>query len=131
VRERLTTGSACILLRVGIAGCLAAAAITLAADVSEYPSLNRAGIRALAQGALPLLVLGVLNLVAIDAPARGWRTFVIWLAVAGDVLLLLRVVRFLFSSGAPALIWILGGSAVLLLVGSLGCVVARRAVPPG
>lgn len=60
--------SAAILLRVRIIGCVMPGDIVLGADVSEYPSLNRAGIRALLRGALPLLAIGVINLIALDAP---------------------------------------------------------------
>jgi hypothetical protein len=113
-------------------------ALVLAADIGEYPSLNRAGIRALARGALPLLGLGVINLVALDAPPKRWRTVVTWLAVAGNVLLLVRVVRRLAAGAppitwmeAPPLVWILAGTGSLLLVGSIGCVVARPSAPRG
>ena len=103
-----------LVLRAASVLCLLLAALLLAADAREYPGFSRAGLRALARGALPLLAIGVLSLRAVG-DGRGWRVA----ALAANLLLLgaaLRGVR----GGAPPFFWMLLGVAVLLVVGSVG-----------
>ena len=92
--------------------CLALAALHLAADAGEYPGWSRAGLRALAHGALPLLVVGVVNLRAVGAGPR-WRAA----ALACNVALLVVAVGGV-RAGAPPFVWLLLGVSVLLVAAS-------------
>jgi hypothetical protein len=98
-----------VLWRAGIVLCLALAALLLAVDASEYPGFSRPGLRALLFGALPLLVVGAVNLGALSA-GRGWRGA----AIAGDVALLAVAVP-LVRRGGPPFPWLLLVTAVLLV----------------
>jgi hypothetical protein len=91
---------------------LALAAILLAADAAEYPGLSRAGLRALGQGALPLLVIGAVNLYALQA-GRIAR----WCAAGANVLLL-YVALTRVHRGAPPFFWMLVGVALVLVLSS-------------
>ena len=112
------------VLRVAGVLCLLLAALLLGADASEYPGLTRAGVRALARGALPLLVVGVVAVRAVES-GRGWR-----LAAAGGGLLMLGEALRVLPGGAPPLFWMLAGAAALLLVGSVGVLVTRESLQP-
>ena len=82
-------------VRAAVVLCLALAALLLAADAGEYPGWSRAGVRALARGVLPLLLVAALNLRALGA-GRGWRLG----ALAANVALLVAALR-LVRPGAP------------------------------
>jgi hypothetical protein len=115
-----------VILRIGAVCCLLTSVLILAADAGEYPGWSRAGMRALVAGALPLLGLGVLNLLALDAvPPGHLRRLLTVLAVAGNSLLLRSGLQ-LLPPGGPPLGWILTSVAILLLVGSVAGVVGER-----
>ena len=97
--------------RTGIALCLVLAALLLAVDAREYPGVSRAGLRALAGGVLPLLIVAVLNLRALGARRRTQ-----WLAMAASVLLLAAALWRL-RAGAPLFFWLVSGAAAWLVVG--------------
>ena len=107
-----------LLLRVAAVLCLLLAALLLSADAGEYPGLSRAGLRALARGALPLLLVAALNLrlLAPTRPRRGWR----WAALGGNLLLLGAALRALVPGGAPPFFWMLAVVALLLTIGVAG-----------
>ena len=111
-------GRISLVVRLGTVLLLALAALLLGIDAGEYPGLSRAGLRALAQGALPLLVAGLINLRALRA-GRGWR----WLAVAVNILLLSVALNHV-RRGAPPFFWMLLGVACLLVLGSIGLIAA-------
>lgn len=110
-----------LLLRAASVLCLLLAALLLAVDAREYPGFTRAGARALARGALPLLVVGVLNLRALGA-GRGWRIA----ALVANLLLLAAALRGV-GGGAPPFFWMLLAVALLLVAGSAGVLLL---VPP-
>ena len=112
------------MLRAGVIACLFLTAVALAVHASEYPLTTRAGLRVHAAEVLPLLALGVLNLVALDAePSDRLRNRFSGLAV-GNVLLTGAAVR-LLRPGAPPFAWFLVGVGALLVVGSIGCALAH------
>ena len=111
-----------LLVRLGAVLLLALAALLLGIDAGEYPGLSRAGLRALAQGALPLLVAGAINLQALRA-GRIWR----WCAITVNILLLAVALNHV-RRGSPPFFWMLLGAACLLVLGSAGLIAvgARR-----
>ena len=93
-----------VALRVGVVLCLLVAALVLGADSGEYPSLSRAGLRALLRGALPLFGVGALHLLLLDPPDRlrpEYRRALTVLAFAVDVLLGLVAARLMRRNGGP------------------------------
>jgi hypothetical protein len=102
------------LLRAAAVLCLLLAALLLGADASEYPGLSRAGLRALVQGAVPLLGIGLLNLRAVGAgpPARR-------LALGADLLLLAWAAAHV-GPGYPPFAWMRLAVAMLLVLAAGG-----------
>ena len=101
-----------LAVRVATVLLLALAALLIGADAAEYPGYSRAGLRALSQGALPLLVIGTINLYALRA-GRTAR----WCAVGVNVVLLGVALRQVHR-GAPPFFWMLVGVAALLALSS-------------
>ena len=119
-----------VVLRTGIVLCLALAALLLAVDSAEYRQLTPAGIRALLRGALPLLGIAGLHMIALDAPRwlQGERLrAVAAVAFTCDVVLAIGAARMLRRNGTPVFAIALV-VAVLLGVGSWS---ALRRQPSG
>lgn len=100
------------LIRIAALLCLALAALLLTVDAREYPGISRPAFRALAFGALPLLVIGVINLRALTA-GRIWRVG----TLACNVVLLGIAIR-MVNRGAAPFAWLLLGVSALLVAGS-------------
>lgn len=103
-----------LTLRVAVVLCLVLAALLLLVDAQEYPGHSRAAFRALGRGALPLLLVAGLNLLALERRRGAW-----WrgAALAVNVALLALALR-LLRSGAPLGFWLLSAVATLLVVSS-------------
>ncbi len=114
------------LARAGAVFCLLLAALELSVLVDEYPGYTRPAFRWLAIEVLPLLLVGVINIAALDAPAGGsrWAGF---LAVAVDLALLLHSLQAVTAGAAP-LTFMLAGVAALLVMGTVGMVLSRSYV---
>jgi hypothetical protein len=113
------------VLRAGVVACLLLATLAFAVHASEYPLTTRAGLRVHATDVLPLLALGVLNLVALEAaPSSRLRATLMGLAIVGNVLLTADAVR-LLGPGAPLFPSLQAGAGALLVVGSVGCALTR------
>jgi hypothetical protein len=106
------------LLQTASILCLLLAALLLAVDAREYPGLTRAGVRALSYGALPLLAVGVVNLIALNA-GRRWRLA----ALAADAILLAVSLRDV-AHGAPPYFWMRLAVAALLVAGVAGALLS-------
>ena len=101
-----------MLQRIGAVLALLLAALLLGADAGEYPGLSRAGIRALARGILPLLLVAGFNLAALDG-----RKAVRVLALVLNIAFLIAVARML-GSGAPPFVWMALAVATVLVISS-------------
>lgn len=118
-------------LRIGIVLCLALAAVVLAADHQEYRAPTRAGLRALVRGALPLLALASIHLVALDPPtwlrprARG---VILALGVVLDVALALGMAGRVLH-GAPPVFAMLLAVAGILAAGAAALLASERRAP--
>src|SRR3954464_1495365 len=104
-----------LVARVGVIVCLLIAAVVLAANTGEYPGLTRPAFRHSAREVLPLVVVAVVNLVALDYTSRRARLFAPALNV---VLLAYTLIR--IRSGAPPIAFALCAAAALLVIGSIG-----------
>ena len=115
-------GALRIAMRVAIVLCLLLAALVLAADTQEYPGLTRAGMKALAYGALPLFLAGVLNLWAFQHDGRRGPMLT---AVAVDLLILGKALT-MVRVGSPPLGWMMMSVAALLVAAGAGLVFLPR-----
>lgn len=114
-----------VLVRVAAVLCLLMAALLLAVDGREYPGFSVPGLRALAAGALRLVLIGLLNLAAVGAAtARTGR----WLAVAATAANLALLVWALANArgGAPPFFLALPVVATLLTIASVGLAITLR-----
>lgn len=108
------------MTRAGVLLCLALAAVVLGADHQEYRALTPAGMHALVRGALPLLALASLHLLALDAPA--WldarpRRALLAIALLADVAVALAMLGPVRRGASPAF-WIALGVACVLAGGA-------------
>ena len=101
-----------LLQRIGVVLTLVLAVLLLGSESAEYPALSAAGLRALARGVLPLLVVAVCNLAALEG-RRAVRVLALVLnfVFLGSVLTLAR-------PGAPPFVWMSLVVATLLLIAS-------------
>jgi hypothetical protein len=115
------------LSRAAVVLCLGLAALSLLVGVSEYPGYTRPALRHVAPDVLPLLLVGLLNIAALDAP-RGRRTWLGLLAVEADLALLIYALRAVTAT-APPYAFMLAAVAGVLAVATLVLAVAAACVP--
>jgi hypothetical protein len=112
--------------------CLLLAAVSLGAGVTEYPGYTRAALRYMAEEVLPLVVVGLVNVAALDA-VLGRTRWVGLLAIAVDVALLIHALPAALlihalpavRTGAPPFAFMLAGVAASLVIGTVGMALSR------
>jgi len=109
------------LSRAGAVLCLLLAAVSLGAGVTEYPGYTRAALRYMAEEVLPLVVVGLVNVAALDA-VLGRARWVGLLAIAVDVALLIHALPAV-RTGPFA--FMLAGAAASLVIGTVGVALSR------
>jgi hypothetical protein len=116
-----------VLVRVGAVLCLLIAAVVVGAGAGEYPGLTRAGLRFATTEILPLVVVAVANLAALDGPRVGTTAarWLHWIAPAANVALLADALPDA-RRGAPPVVWATIASAAVLVVASVGWALTRR-----
>lgn len=104
-----------LLLRVASVLCLLLAALVLAADHQEYRQLTRAGMRALLEGVLPLVVTALVSL-------RAQRGDGSWPGIAffADFILLVRALQHLSRGSQPPMWPMIAAVATAMLLGAAG-----------
>src|SRR5687767_15483868 len=110
-----------ITMRVATVLCFLLAALLLAADSQEYPGMTRAGMKALAYGAMPLFLVGALNLWALERDRRDVQS----VALAASMLMLGKALT-MFRPGAPPLGWMMTSVAALLVATGAELLIAPR-----
>ena len=106
--------------------CLLIAAAVVGAGAGEYPGLTRVGLEFAATEILPLFLVAVINLAALDGPRPGTAAarWLGWFAVAANVALLVDALPDA-RHGAPPVAWATAVAAVVLIVASVGWQLAR------
>jgi hypothetical protein len=110
-------------VRLGAAAMLLLAALSLAANATEYRNTGPA-LRHMAADVLPPLGAGVLALAAVDGSGRV-AAIARWLAPAAALLLLARVLPWVLRGGAPPVALMLAATSALLASATLAWVAWR------
>lgn len=106
------------LARAGTVLCLLLAALSLSVGESEYPCCTRAAIRNMTSDVLPFVLVGWVNLAALDAVPGRARLMALE-ALAVDIALLVHALPAV-TTGGPPFAFMLAGVAGILILGTLG-----------
>lgn len=114
------------LSRAGVVLCLLLAALSLSVGESEYPGYTRPALLYLATEVLPLVLVGFVNIAALDAPrgSGGLRL----LAVEVDLALFVFALRSV-TGGALSYSFMLASVAGVLFVATLITAVSLADAP--
>lgn len=115
------------LSRAGVVLCLLLAALSLSVGESEYPGYTRPALLYLATEVLPLMLVGFVNIAALDAPRSrsGWLRL---LAVEVDLALFVFALRSV-TGGAASYSFMLASVAGVLFVATLITAVSLADAP--
>jgi hypothetical protein len=115
------------LSRAGVVLCLLLAALSLSVGESEYPGYTRPALLFLATEVLPLMLVGFVNIAALDAPhsRSGWLGL---LSVEVNLALLVYALRAV-TVGAPPYAFMLASVAGVLVVATLATAVSLVYAP--